>query len=294
MYLLTIVPLSRGFRSFQSIPTRGRRSEANYKTNMIRSVVNLGEERVVDEDILQRFSMTRSKPLVDHRQLEHLKQKNAEEYGEHVSAETLWPGVDFDVPNTLQGCIAKFLSHTTPRFIIAAIACLIGIRLMMPPITSPAVDSLVVTGTIAFWAVQEWVLHKYVLHASLVEGGWIGYNIHKSHHSTPFYHVSLDGPEVAMVWGAAICAISYGIFPGDALNIYRLDFVLTYFVMGLVYEWTHYLTHTRYVPKTAFVRRLKAHHMTHHLDDNRCKFAFTVPALDRWFGTDNTPINRRS
>ena len=39
------------------------------------------------------------------------------------------------------------------------------------------------------------------------------------------------------------------------------------------------------MPKSKFVKNLKNHHMTHHLDDNRCKFAFTAPVLDRLFGT---------
>ena len=159
---------------------------------------------------------------------------------------------------------------------------------------APIMDLIVIIGTIVFWVIQEWLLHRYVLHAPLIEGGWMGYHIHKEHHLTPFYHVSLDGPDVAIVWGGTICALSFIVFPGEALNVCRMDFVLTYYLMGLLYEWTHYLTHTRYKPKTAFVRGLKAHHMTHHLDDNRCKFAFTAPVLDKWFGTAGARLSRKS
>ena len=294
-FLLTTMPLRRGFRCFQLIPTKIRSRGTNCKNmSMGDSIANMGEDRAVNNEIIQRFPMTRSKPLGDHRQLQHLDQTNAEQYGEHLSAETLWPAVDFDVPSTLKGCITKFLLHATPRFIIVATLCLIGIRLKMPPAISPVVDLLVVIATMAFWTVQEWFLHKYILHAPVVEGGWLGYHIHKSHHSTPFYHVSLDAPEVALVWGAAICAISHVIFPVDSLYIFRLDFVLTYFVMGLLYEWTHYLTHTRYVPKTAFVKSLKTHHMTHHLHDNRCNFAFTLPVMDAWSRSDDFRIMGRT
>ena len=34
---------------------------------------------------------------------------------------------------------------------------------------------------------------------------------------------------------------------GPAAAAMRLDFLVTYFFMGLLYEWTHYLAHTRYV-----------------------------------------------
>lgn len=118
-------------------------------------------------------------------------------------------------------------------------------------------DFLISGATILFWVVQEWVLHKYILHEPITGEGWVGYNIHKNHHSLPYYHVSLDGPEIAIAWGATIFAFSHAIFPGEALAAHRLDFLLTYFTMGLLYEWTHYLTHTRYVPKTRFVKGSK-------------------------------------
>lgn len=288
--LLLCVPLSRCFRNAPIAATSsGVYLSHTTTTGNIRGIATIylsGE--IVDEDVLKRFPITKSKPLVDHRQLEYLKEKKVQGYGDDVSAESLWPGVDFDVPYTLKGCITKFVSHSTPRFIIASTAVLAGIRSIMP--WTPLTDLLVITGTIGFWVVQEWFLHRYVLHEPLIEGGWLGYHIHKEHHSIPFYHVSLDGPDIAVVWGATICALSFIIFPGESLNVCRMDFVLTYYLMGLLYEWTHYLTHTRYKPKTAFVRSLKAHHMTHHLDDNRCKFAFTVPLLDKLFRTSNVRV----
>ena len=260
---------------------------AGSSTTSLYIAIREDEVMDVDEEILKKFPATKTKPLVDYRQLEYLKQRQVKGYeNENITADSLWPGVDFDVPYTLKGCITKFLSHTTPKFIITSTIILAGIRFMMPW-NNPVLDILVVVGTMGFWMIQEWFLHKYILHKPLIKDGWLGYHIHKEHHSIPFYHVSLDGPEVAVVWGATICALSFLIFPGELLNICRMDFVLTYYIMGLVYEWTHYLTHTRYMPNTSFVKNLKAHHMIHHLDDNRCKFAFTMPVLDNWFGTSN-------
>ncbi len=40
---------------------------------------------------------------------------------------------------------------------------------------------------------------------------------------------------------------------------------LTYFLMGLTYEYTHFIVHTKYNPTTAYARSVRRNHMLHHL-----------------------------
>ena len=57
----------------------------------------------------------------------------------------------------------------------------------------------------------------------------------------------------------------------------------------LLYEWTHYLTHTRYKPKGKYYRRIWQLHRWHHYKHEGYWFSFTVPYLDGWFGTGPDP-----
>ena len=58
-----------------------------------------------------------------------------------------------------------------------------------------------------------------------------------------------------------------------------------YTVMGLFYEFVHYLAHTKVQPKWEFLRNIKAHHMKHHLIDDRFWQTFTWTEIDRFMGT---------
>jgi hypothetical protein len=244
--------------------------------------------------------MDGQKPYVDIRQLQRAQERALAEdnIGDGVGlvtegAAVKWPNINFDVPTTKSELMRTFLSHPTAQLIIIMTLGLLSLRLHSFPLFR-TVDLWVMSGTYVFWTVQEWILHKYLLHKRLLptEEGWVGYQIHKGHHSLPYYHVSLDEPEIAVVWGAAITLLVNVLAPGEAMSTLRLDFLVTYFSMGLLYEWTHYMAHTKYKPTSALGRLIKSHHMTHHLDDNRCKFAFTVPLLDEFFGT-NEPLRPR-
>ena len=60
-------------------------------------------------------------------------------------------------------------------------------------------------------------------------------------------------------------------------------------IAGLVYEFTHYIVHTRVVPQTAWGRLIRDNHVKHHMRNEDFWFAFTTPALDRWMGTSPHP-----
>jgi sterol desaturase/sphingolipid hydroxylase (fatty acid hydroxylase superfamily) len=56
---------------------------------------------------------------------------------------------------------------------------------------------------------------------------------------------------------------------------------LASFGMLLTYEWTHYLIHSRYRPKTAFYRRLWRTHRWHHYRNENYWFGVTMHLGDR-------------
>ena len=57
----------------------------------------------------------------------------------------------------------------------------------------------------------------------------------------------------------------------------------------LLYEWVHYLTHTPYRPRSAYLRRIVRNHRLHHFKNEHHWYAFTAPLVDTLFGTNPEP-----
>ena len=66
-----------------------------------------------------------------------------------------------------------------------------------------------------------------------------------------------------------------------------LTATLAYAGAGLGYEWNHFLAHTR-VPlrRGSYWRKMKEHHIKHHLLDSSNWFAFLCLKVDDWFGSN--------
>ncbi|CAM9556520.1 unnamed protein product, partial [Discosporangium mesarthrocarpum] len=143
---------------------------------------------------------------------------------------------DFDVPTTIPEAVRKFLAHATPRLIIAGIAALMLVRISASPLS--ITDALAVPVVAVGWSFQEWAIHKYLLHGFK---GWMGFEVHRQHHDLPFYHISLDPPDLVIAWTAVAGAVFVTLLP-EPLS---LTVLCSYMVMGLVYEWIHYIVHTR-------------------------------------------------
>jgi hypothetical protein len=47
----------------------------------------------------------------------------------------------------------------------------------------------------------------------------------------------------------------------------------------------HYIVHTRYLPTSRLGRRVRMHHLLHHTRSEAHWLAFTVPEVDKLFGT---------
>ena len=61
-------------------------------------------------------------------------------------------------------------------------------------------------------------------------------------------------------------------------------------VAGLVYEWTHYLVHTDYKPRSRAYKAVWRHHRLHHFkNENYWLTVTTAHTADRLFGTDPDP-----
>lgn len=70
---------------------------------------------------------------------------------------------------------------------------------------------------------------------------WLGHDVHENHHDKPFYHVCVDPPDLVAGWTVAAACIFRLLLPVPL----SLTVLAAYMMMGLIYEWTHYIVHTR-------------------------------------------------
>ena len=148
-----------------------------------------------------------------------------------------------------------------------------------PPPLPPAVAAAVAT----WWLAQEWLVHGALLHSSW---DWPGRAIHHGHHVAHYYHVSIDGPGLILPAMAASGALAWAAL--GATHMW-LTAAIVYWCMGLLYEWTHFLVHTRYVPRSAAARSVRRHHMLHHCRNEAYWLAFIAPGVDALMGTAPRP-----
>jgi hypothetical protein len=115
---------------------------------------------------------------------------------------------------------------------------------------------------------------------------------HREHHRYPasLDHVLLGATEatVFQVVNAGVATAVVGL-PLALAGRPVLGPVLTG-ILGAVtalahYEWSHFLFHTAYRPRSARYRRLKANHRRHHWRDQRSWLGITSNLADRTIGT---------
>ncbi|CAM9582699.1 unnamed protein product, partial [Ectocarpus sp. 6 AP-2014] len=210
-----------------------------------------------------------SAPLV------HAKQVSAQEVRRR------WPDSNFDVPVDMPGAVKTFFVESpTPGLIIAGILSAVALRVLLCGETSPLglADAAAVPVVAVGWSFQEWAIHKYLLHGL---ENWLGHDVHEAHHDKPFYHVCVDPPDLVAGWTLAAAFVFKLLLPLPL----AITVLVVYMSMGLVYEWVHFIVHTRVVPRSQLGKDLKRHHTLHHLKDETCWLAFTAPPIDTLFGT---------
>ncbi|MET8773622.1 sterol desaturase family protein [Nocardia sp. NPDC004654] len=192
---------------------------------------------------------------------------------------------------TLGDAFHEFLRHPSPWMIGTALVLALVARILVGDWQlSDAVLPLVM---LAVFPAFEWVVHVIVLHWRPKRLGPIALDSelarkHRQHHvdprNIPLIFIPTRSLAFVMV---ALLAITAFAFPRLGLG---LTFLLTITVLGLGYEWTHYLIHTDYKPKRALYRAVWRNHRHHHYKNEH--FWFTVTSsgtADRIFGTYPDP-----
>jgi hypothetical protein len=185
----------------------------------------------------------------------------------------------------------EFWRHPSPWMIAATLVVASGARIAYGD--WQITDALVPAIMLAAFPFFEWLVHVCILHWRPRKIGVLRIDPllarkHREHHVEPREIALIFIPWQALLW---VLPVALGIallaFPRTALGLTFLTFLT---VLGLCYEWCHYLVPTDYKPKTAAYRAVWRNHRQHHFKNEHYWFTVTsAGTADRVLGTYPDP-----
>ncbi len=185
----------------------------------------------------------------------------------------------------------EFWRHPSPWMMLAV---LVGAGVARGLVHRFGWTELIVPGLfILLFPVIEWVVHVVVLHWRPVRMGPVRIDPlvsrkHREHHADP-----RNLPLVFIPWqvllGLMVATVLIGLLAfGDRAA--GLTFVIGITLVGFTYEWTHYLIHSDYRPRSRWYRAIWRDHRLHHYKNEHYWFTVTTSGTaDRLFGTYPDP-----
>ena len=144
-----------------------------------------------------------------------------------------------------------------------------------------------IAALVAIYPFYEYALHRFLLHnrvlykSPLTAAVWK--RIHYDHHQDPTrLDVLFGSPSNTLL---AIFAPSLPL--GYAIGGWSgaLACVAAALCIFAFYEFCHCVQHLNFAPKSAWLRRIKKHHMAHHFHNETGNFGITTTFVDRLVGT---------
>ena len=198
---------------------------------------------------------------------------------------------------TLGEARREFARRHSPWMILGAIAALVVVRALLGPLDWR--DAVAVAAMGVIYPFGEWAIHVYLLHAKPIELRGRRYELpttrdHRYHHRHPnnLMTLLLDPQElgellliaIPVVVGIGGLVVSL-IFGGVPLGVLVSAAITGYVLVG-VYEWTHFLIHTAYVPRSRYYRGVWRNHRLHHFKNEHYWHGITNDLSDRVLGTN--------
>lgn len=187
---------------------------------------------------------------------------------------------------TLKGEARFFTTRTTPRIIAPLLVASLGARIVLGAWSWW--DAVLVAGLFAIHPFSEWLIHVYILHwkPRTLLGRRIDPLVsrkHREHHRDPREVEWIFIPLPVLAKALPLSALAFFLLmPTPQLALTGVSAGLA---ILLGYEWTHYLIHSRYKPKTRIYRYIWRAHRLHHFKNENYWFGVTVHMADHVLGT---------
>ena len=191
----------------------------------------------------------------------------------------------------------EFLRRESPWVLGAGILALVVLRAVAGDLSWR--DGAAVAAMLAIYPFGEWAIHVYLLHAKPIKVRGrkietVAARAHRAHHGDPndldmvlLYwwqaaFLMLFVVPLTVVLGALIVTVAAGSVPLAAL----ISGAIAGYFMVLVYEWTHFLIHTAYVPRSRAYKTIWRNHRLHHFKNEHFWHGITNNLSDRVLGTN--------
>jgi len=188
---------------------------------------------------------------------------------------------------TLSDAGREFWKHPSPWMLGAMLVAALIARVIVGD--WQITDVLVSLVMLALFPFFEWIIHVFILHWRPKRLGRLTIDSllareHRAHHVEPRRVALIFIPAKSLLWVIPLTvAIAVFAFPGLPMGLTYLVFIS---MRGLGYEWTHYLIHTDYKPKSRVYRAIWRNHRQHHFKNEHYWFTVTTSGTaDRVLGT---------
>ena len=190
------------------------------------------------------------------------------------------------LPRNFGAALAVFWRHPSPQLISAFILAFGIWRAAMAPFGWK--DAVVALAVIAYFPFNEWLIHVHMLHyrPRRVFGRTIDFYLpvtHRRHHADPWNLRWVFIPRhVHALTLPAVALLLWALWPWKALV---LSGEVTYLLLGLHYEWVHYLAHIPWCPDIGHYQRRVREHRYHHFRNENYWWGVSMGSGDRFFHT---------
>ena len=188
---------------------------------------------------------------------------------------------------TLRDARREFSKYPSPWIIGTTVVAALTARIAVGE--WQIADVLVPVVMLALFPFLEWLVHVFILHWRPKRVGGLTIDPllardHRRHHIDPRNIPLIFIPWKALVWVVPlVVGVAVLVFPRLSVGLTFLVFIT---MLGLGYEWCHYLIHSDYKPKSALYRAIWRNHRQHHYKNEHYWFTVTsAGTADRVLGT---------
>jgi sterol desaturase/sphingolipid hydroxylase (fatty acid hydroxylase superfamily) len=199
-------------------------------------------------------------------------------------------------PLDLRSAVRAFVTFPTARWLAGMLAATVAFRVALGGWRWR--DLVVAVALVGLQPFTEWLIHVYVLHWRPREilGRRVDLRIgrlHVRHHQAPkdakYIFIPLRTIRYYAAVDAVLLALAAMFWPPVATGV-AVATALT-----LLYEWTHWLIHTDYQPRSRLYRGVWRAHRLHHFRNENYWYGVTSHVGDRVLGTypakDDVPLS---
>jgi hypothetical protein len=198
---------------------------------------------------------------------------------------------------TLGKATREFLRHSSPWVLGAGVVVLVIVRIMIGDFSWR--DGVAVAAMLAVYPFGEWAIHVYLLHMKPIKFRGrqietIAARAHRAHHGQPndldlillyWWQAAFLMLEAVPLTIAVLAGVTWLVAGSVSLGV-MVSAAIAGYAMVFVYEWTHFLIHTAYRPRSRIYKAIHRNHRLHHFKNEHFWHGVTNNLSDRVLGTN--------